>query len=583
MKNLFKLSSLMALLLLVLVSSCKDDSDDVKPNAGKDFETFQLLASQNIGVGETVEGVITADRVVLKVPNSATLSALVPTFTTTSERSIVMIGNEVQVSGTSVVDLTSPVTYTITAEDNTTKNYTVEVMRSAAILSFGFYAEDNPGVLFKDYEGAINGTAISVNVPSDAVISDLVARFQTTSGATVKVGGTAQASGESANNFTSPVSYTVVDGNDIDTFTVTVGRLTAPVWSVIGSQGFLVPRTDGLVMAINPTTNMPYLAFQIDGTIDGESVPSEDEKIAVVKYSGTGWDYLGANTGFSQEKADYISLAFDKDGKPYVAYKDYVDSKQAVTVQAYSGSSWAPVGEKQFTEGRSDYVSLGLANDNTPYVAFSDRSQASLPSRGLNIYGYNSGWASNPPAGVLTSATKFVRKNGNLYLAIMERTGDANKPSVYKLENGSWAAVGGTQFSANGEDGYINVDMDVAADGTVYAAYQEYSANGRINYVMKYDGNSWSAIGEPINVGSERDNFNIAVHPDGRLFFAYVNDAGLNIRTFNDNTNNWNAETLLASGGVGEYDMQISDLGVPFVAAVMDDSDQTQVWKYDIP
>ncbi len=573
----------MALLLLVLVSSCKDDEDDVKPNAAKDFASFSLLASHNEGVDEDVAGVITGDKIVLKAPNAANLAALVPSFTTTSERSIVTVGNEVQVSGTSVVDMTAPVIYTITAEDNTTKNYTVEVVRSAAILSFGFYAEDNPGVLFKDYEGTVNGTAISVEVPSDAAITELVARFETTAGAEVQVNGAAQTSGESSNDFTSPVAYTVVDGEDSDVFTVTVGRLTAPVWSVIGNEGFLVPRTDGLVMAINPATHLPYLAFQIDGTINGESVPSEEEKIAVVAYDGTAWDYLGASTGFSEEKADYVSLAFDKDGKPYVAYKDYVDSKQAVTVQAYSGSNWAPVGNKQFTEGRSDYVSLGLAEDNTPYVAFSDRSEASLPSRGLNIYGYNSAWVSNPPAGVLTSATKFVRRNGELYLAIMERTGDANKPSVYKLENGMWSAVGATQFSANGENGYINVDMDVAPDGTIYAAYQEYSANGRINYVMKYDGSTWSAIGEPVNVGSERDNFNIAVHPDGRLFFAYVDDAGLNIRTFNEATNNWNASQMLISGGVGEYDMQISEVGVPYVAAVLDESDMTKVMKYDIP
>ncbi|TPE42369.1 NHL repeat-containing protein [Pontibacter mangrovi] len=582
MKNLFKLSSLMALLLLVLASSCKD-KEDVKPNAAKEFASFSLSASLNEGVEEDVEGVISGDKIVLKAPNTAILSALVPSFETSSERSIVTIGNQVQVSGESVVDLTAPVTYTITAEDNTTKNYTVEVVRSAAIISYGFYAADNPGVLFHDYEGTVNGTAISVEVPADAQITGLVARYETTAGATVQVNGVAQTSGEASNDFTSPVAYTVVDGEDSDVFTVTVGRLTAPVWSVIGNEGFLVPRTDGLVMAINPATHLPYLAFQIDGTINGESVPSEDEKIAVVAFNGAAWDYLGASTGFSEEKAEEISLAFDKDGKPYVAYKDYVDGKQAVTVQAYSGSNWTTVGSPQFSEGRSDYVSLGLAEDNTPYVAFSDRSQVTLPSRGLNIYGYSGSWVSNPPAGVLTSATKFVRKNGALYLAIMERTGEANKPSVYKLDNGAWAAVGTTQFSANGENGYISVDMDVAPDGTVYAAYQEYAANGRINYVMKYDGGSWSAIGEPVNVGSERDNFNIAVHPDGRLFFAYVDDAGLNIRTFNEATNNWNASQVLISGGVGEYDLQISAVGIPYVAAVLDDSDQTRVMKYDIP
>ena len=76
--------------------------------------------------------------------------------------------------------------------------------------------------------GAISGTDISITVPVATDVTALVATF-THTGASIDIGGVAQVSGVTANDFTSAVTYTVVatDATEQDyTVTVTVSQVT---------------------------------------------------------------------------------------------------------------------------------------------------------------------------------------------------------------------------------------------------------------------------------------------------------------------------------------------------------------------
>jgi len=74
--------------------------------------------------------------------------------------------------------------------------------------------------------GIISGNTISVTVPEGTSRVALVATF-TTSGVSVRVGGTIQKSGVTPNNFTSPVAY-IVTAQDSSTKTYTVTVTVAP-------------------------------------------------------------------------------------------------------------------------------------------------------------------------------------------------------------------------------------------------------------------------------------------------------------------------------------------------------------------
>ena len=136
-----------------------------------------------------------------KYANSVT--SLTPRFVTTGVSVTVDAGGPQQ-SGSNTNDFTNPVRYVVKAADGTTQTYTVTVNialnASKTITSFTI-----PGV------GAstnISGTNITVNIPSVVDLTSLAPIF-TTTGDSVSVKGVLQTSGQTKNNFTSPVNYDV--------------------------------------------------------------------------------------------------------------------------------------------------------------------------------------------------------------------------------------------------------------------------------------------------------------------------------------------------------------------------------------
>src|SRR6185369_9564952 len=158
----------------------------------------------------------TAKTISVTMPSVTNVTALVATFTTTGAG--VKVGPVTQASGTTPNNFTTPVTYTVSAGDNTTTTYTVTV--NVASIS----AKAITGYSLAGVAGTVNETAktISVTMPSGTNVTALVAAF-TTTGAGVKVGPVAQASDATPNNFTTPVAYTVTAGDSTTaTYVVTV-------------------------------------------------------------------------------------------------------------------------------------------------------------------------------------------------------------------------------------------------------------------------------------------------------------------------------------------------------------------------
>jgi len=177
-------------------------------------------------------------------------------------------------------------------------------------------------------------------------------------------------------------------------------------------------KAEWLSLAIGPG-DVPYLAFEDD---------YHGSKVSVMKYNGTGWDYVGL-AGFSTEIANYISLVVTNSGVPIVAFSDSsndvylhvmkyeggtwqnvgspiistsslssVDLKMCsdgnpivaygpdATVKKYNGSQWNTVGNPGFTGGEAEYMSLALNQNDIPFVAFSDWPNYACAS--VMYYGY---------------------------------------------------------------------------------------------------------------------------------------------------------------------------------------------------
>ncbi|MEI9920053.1 MAG: hypothetical protein WDO14_14835 [Bacteroidota bacterium] len=211
-------------LLWVSVNSCKDDEASQPP-------TPTFTVDRTSGLYNSTEFVFTIDQVGSNAvsllpygedhPNDA--GVLVPSSSFTNGKATVkfvyskvgtfnavVVANNHTGDGLSVKNtLSAPQAITITSNRN-------------AITDFSFD---------KSTKTVIDTTAhtITVTVPFGTDLTGLKAKFTTSDFATVTVGGTAQTSGTSANNFSSPVTYAVKaqNGTTSQDWTVTVN--TTPV------------------------------------------------------------------------------------------------------------------------------------------------------------------------------------------------------------------------------------------------------------------------------------------------------------------------------------------------------------------
>ena len=123
-----KILILLVAILFLFVSGCGDDDggslfqqqeqEEESASSSKDITAFSI--DGNDGIIDQTAGTIAVDM------TFRDLSALVATFTTTGEN--VTVGPTAQVSGTTPNNFNSPVVYTVTAEDGTTRDYTATVV-----------------------------------------------------------------------------------------------------------------------------------------------------------------------------------------------------------------------------------------------------------------------------------------------------------------------------------------------------------------------------------------------------------------------------------------------------------------------
>ncbi|WP_199138315.1 hypothetical protein [Pedobacter sp. ASV12] len=585
MKNIKQITWLLLLAIVGLAGACK--KDPVMYNKG--FTSFKFLVKDALGVEKQYVGTIADAEIVVELPTEVDVTNLKASFTLDNARTIVQVGKMVQENGVSANDFTQPITYTVKAEDKSTRSYSVRVTKKSAIKSFGFYMDDNPG-LIQNYVGVIRGMAIEVGLPETVNLTTLVARFETTTGATLKVGAVVQESKKTVNDFTTPVIYQFSDANFPTPINFTVSTyFLGRQWSLVGDNLTGLVTASGIRMAIHPFSNNPYFIYQRTGKDEsGIAIPTDNRKVAVIGYNGTAWSNLGNTTGISDFRADVPGIAFNSEGTLYVGYKDYLNSDNKATVLKYNGTAWSVVGTSRFSPVKVDYLSLAIAKNDMPMVSMAKNGtdNSGIPARGLYVAGFNgSSWnAMTPPGGIVVFYDQIIKGlDGNIYVGVMDRTTGSNKPSLFKYENNAWAPVGPTSFTApDGLVGFQGVSIAVDKNSNAYLAYQVAPSSGRLNHVMKYnkEANTWQELGNAVSSGGEKDKFALCVDADGTLYFAYANASSLLVKTFNKNTNNWNTERKVISEKVNEFDMQVASDGTVYLVASITSDNRTVVYKY---
>jgi hypothetical protein len=197
-------------------------------------------------------------------------------------------------------------------------------------------------------------------------------------------------------------------------------------WQTVGTAGFYAGFVQYVFLAID-SSGTPYVSFE-DWGIPGFA---HDGTATVMKYAGGSWQTVGT-AGMGAGESYRVSVAFDSIGTPYIAYLD----AGRPMVRKYVGGSWQFVGTAGFTGRNTGSPSLAIDSLDSPYVAFPDTGTSGVPC----------------------------------------------KATVMKYTGGSWQTVGTAGFTA----GRAN-DVSLALDsiGIPYVAYQD-EANSYKATVMRF-------------------------------------------------------------------------------------------------
>lgn len=446
------------------------------------------------------------------------------------------------------------------------------------MTSFGFYAEDNPGVLLTDYViDDVVGKDISISLPNETDVSNLVASFTTTEGDVVKVGSVVQVSGTTANNFSAAVEYLVTEGTTNEIYTVSVGKMASSVWSLLSS--YSGDDISDISLRINPTTAMPYVAY-----ISQRESP-DDRKMNLINYDGTTWNRIGAQD-FSNFRARSVDLAFNTTGDPFISFSEDTDAKEA-SVMTYKSGSWDYVGGIPYTGAKAGDNTLAITSDNTIY-GFYIYDERGDDRRSVFSKTFSDGTWSDLTITGRAGAARVVKSkvvNDVVYLAALD-FGNLQSVSVYKYENGAWTTLA-DKMKENEENTIYSYDleMDIDQDGNVYVAYAENNGPST-DYqlrVKKYDAaaSTWSTLGDLVVTSQVRD-FALAVNKFNVPMLFYQNDTKTPVfLPFDNDVNNWGTPVTFASPEASSLKLEVAPNGISYASFLV--GNQLSLHKFDSP
>nr|WP_320059080.1 hypothetical protein [uncultured Bacteroides sp.] len=470
----------------------------------------------------------------------------------------------------------------------------VETTIEPKLLSFGFYAEDNQGILSKDYVVSAVPTDNKLTIPLPAFLdrTHLVARFTMNDKNIVLLDGVTQVSGASPNDFSVPLDYIVSNGKSNVKYSVTVTKATNMVWTRMAD---FADKTvySGARLVISPTEEIPYLAFKIK---DAEAPKS---KMSLAKLVNGVWAIVGSTDGFSEGEvaSSNYSVDFDSKGYPYVAYSDQTAAvKGAASMMKWDGTSWNYVGEKGFVQAQSTKIELAVVEENKPIVAQINTSRAVSFARNELVMSQYSGTWNNAGLPLLASATpiylcKMAKSGSDAYLSVIYRgtvDGVNYGYSVYKYLNGSWTSLlsnyleaGATQTSivtlnmaATDEAVYVLTSDDALIAGSYRPRLRKYNAADK----------TWSTVGgEPINmIINSHTSTGLAIAPDGTPFVVYRNEQDYPTVVYLDSdTQQWSSPKVIADVVCDDLNMQFTSTGIGYVS-FLDANNHVLTFKYDV-
>lgn len=487
---------------------------------------------------------------------------------------------------TSLVALLAAMTFVACDDKEEEKEKPAE---AAKMLTFGFYQEDNAGVLSKDYVAEVPTTAVggkidvAVSMPASVDKSALVARFTVNEGNTIAVGGVQQVSQETANDFSAPVDYVVTNSDKSKNvmITVTINKADNMVWTEAGVLDATAVTGDetvtgvyaGAVLKLNPKTGEPYVAFGVRGA---------DNKLTVAKFDGSQWAKVGAASFTNIINGSNYSMDIALDGTPYILYSDKGSANQkSPSVMKYNGSAWEQVGTQGYETLSPAYMGIA-ALENTIVTAMQNSAVAGSYAKRAAITSIWNGtaWQTESPISG-TYGTAATASNGKVAYALFV---PASAPYAYTIIKAASATDKSVVLEAklpeDAVSGYLYENsMAIAPDGTLYLLAADKPDGGvyKVRMSKVVDGALTTVGGDvpPIpytSTGYDRHMIvRAAIAPDGTPYIAYndyTGDKGIYYLYLDSETRQWVDPIKIADAegdSAGDVNIAFTSTGIGYI------------------
>lgn len=482
----------------------------------------------------------------------------------------------------------------------------VPAPEQAYLSYFGFQAAEGVFAAEVKVESPEAGSTIKFETPvgtSEEAYKALVPIFEVTDPTAVVTDAEGQVieSGV-AYDFSKDVDiYVTVSnagGEKTSMYTISVQAKGALTWYLAaeGSKELADSTKGDVVMAINPVDNLPYIATKLYG--------AGGQYGMVYKFDGTGLKpAVGNSPIFNEQKADVISMGFDKAGAVYAAYREYnvknhtsvvkLADNKATFLSDSTGAAFAPY--------PGNPAAIFPAGDNGIWVAQQAGNDANgIAKRTLSLSKWNgSSWETGKtisperPAADYAYYTIAAHSKGVDYL--MTYNQNSNSVSIYKLDaEGAWSTVveGLKLLNTAGAEAqtYLsyNMDFDVASNGDIYICLgADFSEAGVYNVaVVRYrpSDQSQTIIGGVTEHLKNKDRyFSIALDANDTPYLAFRNNLTgedkLYVRYIDNKTKNWSAPVCISSNAVAAPIIRFSEDGEAFIAVQNDDNKRVQIYK----
>ncbi len=291
-------------------------------------------------------------------------------------------------------------------------------------------------------------------------------------------------------------------------------------WQVLGNTGFSTGQVDNVKMIVG-TNGKLYVTYKDSGL---------NEKAVVMYYNSEAkqWQMLGGKPA-SAEKADSLSIAINPtNNRVYLAYSDYANGVNGFAkVVKFDGSSWINVGSKDYVlPNKVTDNSLAFDKQGKLYLAFSDKGFAMGRAAVMAYNSSSNSWdhmgSPGLSQGIAGAITLAVSPDNNLYLASnMQVDGIGVHILFYDKDIENWTSLGKTPVS----DKYsFDVSLAISSDNKIYVGYRNSNDGGHADVVTLNNSQDWVPLGtsthvSPGNVGSvaiaiDQDNIPVLAYSD---------------------------------------------------------------------